>query len=157
MSNKNQEKEKPVKFNIEEHITQLRYSDGFSWRLLGINLLIDFDFQYELSLETFESSMEIKTGILPNQICEKLKMLIEVDLDTIEPDYFIHAGASDYSSYHLTINQYGRRYDCSVGLSFETHKNFTDLENELFETLDLFDQWLVKITGYDLNSDHKTE
>ena len=141
------------KFDIDEHFLRLYYSDGFGWRLLGIKLLVNLDFNYYLSFETYEISETTKHGTLPLAIIEKLKMLLECNLTSLDEDYFIHPGASNSSSYYLTINQFGTTANVAVGLSFETHKVFSTLENEIFVTLDLIDHWLTEMTGFKINSD----
>ena len=93
------------RFNIDDHIIRLHYLDGFGWRGMAIELLINLDFVYDLCYSTFETDQKIAHGSLPKAISDRIETLLEQDLSSLELDYFVHPGASSSNSYYLTVNQ----------------------------------------------------
>lgn len=141
----------PNSFNNEEHLVKFTYLDGFCDRLLNIELLLDLDFNFELTYSTFQLDQKRKQGKLPNEIRTDLLALIELDLSQLNESYEIHEGATDFPFYTMMMNQYGENRTYTIGtipISSEGHSNEEQL---FFKILFALKKFLTRETGYEIN------
>ena len=137
-------------FNSEEHLIRLGYLDGFCERLLSIELLVDLGLNFELSFSTFQSEETTKRGTLPNHTRAELIELIELDLSSLDEDYNIAPGATDYPFYTIEINQYGENWKYTVGMIPTKSEARSIAEQVFFETLSDLRNFLIEQTGYEI-------
>lgn len=106
-------------YKIEEkYIFSYTYGDGFSHRLLRINLLVEYDFNCSLQLESF---MDVNTGNgifistietrLPKKLEAKLRKFIEklkIEKSETTKDFF--EGATDMPFYRFIYGDLSSNY-----------------------------------------------
>lgn len=142
--------QKTTGFNVDKHLFQFGYSDGFSERLLSIHLWVTLDFDFIMEYSTFQVESKIEHGKLPEPICHQIEKLIELDVLKLEEEYDIHPGATDYSTYFVRINQYGVIHFCSFGQIPVSITPNSPFEQLLFETIESFQIWAIEQTGFEI-------
>lgn len=143
-------KANPEKFDVENHLFQFNYSDGFNDRLLCLSLLVDVNFDYRLEYKTFKTKEHVVTGTLNTKISGNLLRLLESDLNDLEDSYAFHEGATDFPTIVIKVNQYGKTRNLIFGVPFQTLNANSPSENLLFEVVKDMIELLEQLTGMTL-------
>ncbi len=153
MTNSRNNTDKKIKIkalNTEKHLLKLSYFDGFSEQLLQIELWVDLDFNYQLSYSTFQSEEVCMEGQLPQKIKSELATLIDHELTSLKTDYHIHEGATDFSSYAITINQYGEIHKFRLGAIPDESEAEIEAEVVFFKTLLTLSKFMSQQSGTEI-------
>ena len=134
-----------------DYIFSFSKYDGFSYRLLTIQLLIDYDFNYILQMSVFEHENKTKNisnefqekGKLPEKIFDYLEILLDSDLKSLKQKYsFWDYDISDIGSQRFLINLGdGIEVNINDGLPLEYYF-ITDLEVFLFDFNEYLKNWV---------------
>ncbi|WP_278495481.1 hypothetical protein [Chryseobacterium arthrosphaerae] len=124
--------------------------EGFSYRLLAIEFLIDDDFNYLLQMSVAEHEDKAKNnsdqfqekGRVPEKILDYLEILLDSDFKSLKQNYnFSDYDISDIGSQQFLINMdEGIEVNIKEGLPVEYFE--TDVELFLFEFNEYMKKWV---------------
>ncbi|HCN52054.1 MAG TPA: hypothetical protein DIT10_23735 [Chryseobacterium sp.] len=125
--------------------------EGFSYKLLYTELLIDNDFNYILQMSVFEHENKTKDfpkmfqekGKLPEKIFDYLEILLDADLKSLKRRYsYSNFDISDIGSQRFLINLYdGIEISIDDGLPLDYYFT-TDVEVFLYDFNEYLKNWM---------------
>ncbi|OYU79011.1 MAG: hypothetical protein CFE23_15990 [Flavobacterium sp. BFFFF1] len=135
-------------------------TDGFTERLLGAELVVDYDFNYKLELRAFDhvkktknnSDTIMESGVLPKKIMEYLENLLHSNYLSLKSNYdyeTVFISGTGMQQYLLNLEKTTTNIHITDGLPEEYFK--TDTEKLLFNfnaflkkyVEDKYNNWLI--------------
>ena len=149
----------------EQYLFAYSKSDGFSHRLLGAELVVDYDYNYVLELNAFnheqitknESNVFIEKGILKGLMLKHIEKLLSSDFNSLKQLYDYEGLAiTDIGSQQIFINldKTTKYIEILDGLSIECFESQPEKIlfelNEYFKSLivDKYTSWINKKTTH---------